>query len=109
MSDELIWVVTDDKPEDTSGGKGLLDRVPGLRRVQVDPAQIEQEWNRVLGVVGRLLAEAEQQVGGDSGLQLDEVTLAVEINGKGQVSLMGVGGEAAGKGAITLKFKRAAK
>jgi len=107
MTEEWIWVVTDDKPEDDSSDrKGLLDKFSGLKRIRVDSEKIEAEWNKVLGVVGRLLLEAEQQVGNKSGMQLDEVTLAVEINGKGQVSLMGVGGESSGKGAITLKFKR---
>jgi len=41
-------------------------------------------------------------------MQLDEVTLALEITTKGQVSILGAcSGEASGKGAITLKFKRA--
>ena len=39
-------------------------------------------------------------------MQLEEVELVVEVNGKGQVSLLGTGGELGGKGAITLKFKR---
>ncbi len=106
MTDDFIWVVTDDRPEAAPGEKGLLDRM-GLRQVAVEPAKLEAEWNKMLRVVGKLLAQAEEQVGSESDLKLDEVTLAVEINSKGQVSLMGVGGaEASGKGAITLKFKR---
>ncbi|MGQ9872489.1 Pepco domain-containing protein [Leptodesmis sp.] len=106
MTDDVIYIVTEDRPEASPGEKGLLDRI-GLKQVPVDPKKLEVEWNRMLRVVGKLLAQAEQQVGGESDLKLDEVTLAVEINSKGQVSLMGVGGaEASGKGAITLKFKR---
>jgi hypothetical protein len=37
---------------------------------------------------------------------LDEVELAVEISAEGEVKLV-AGGKAAGRGAITLKFKRA--
>ncbi|PZV10468.1 MAG: hypothetical protein DCF22_16705 [Leptolyngbya sp.] len=106
MPDDFIWIVTGDRPEAAPGEKGLLDKI-GLRQVPVEPAKLEAEWNKMLRVVGKLLAQAEQQVGSESDLKLDEVTLAVEINSKGQVSLMGVGGvEASGKGAITLKFKR---
>lgn len=107
MPDDFIWIVTEDRPEAALGEKGLLDKI-GLRQVPVKPAELEVEWNKMLRVVGKLLAQAEQQVGSESDLKLDEVTLAVEINSKGQVSLIGVGGvEASGKGAITLKFKRA--
>jgi len=106
MTDDFIWIVTDDRPEATPDEKGLLDKV-GLRQVPVDPAKLEAEWNKMLRTVGKLLAQAEQEVGSESDLKLDEVSLAVEINSKGQVSLMGVGGvEASSKGAITLKFKR---
>lgn len=106
MMDDFIWIVTDDRPESSSGEKGLLDKI-GLKQVPVDPVKLEAEWNKMLRTVGKLLAQAEQEVGTESDLKLDEVTLAVEINSKGQVSLMGVGGvEASGKGAITLKFKR---
>ncbi len=106
MTDDFIWIVTDDRPETVPGEKGLLDRV-GLKQVPVAPETLEAEWNKMLRVVGKLLAQAEQQVGTASDLKLDEVTMAVEVNSRGQVSLMGVGGvEASGKGAITLKFKR---
>jgi hypothetical protein len=40
-------------------------------------------------------------------MQLDEIELSVEINGEGQMSILGTGGKAGGKGAIKLKFKRA--
>ena len=39
-------------------------------------------------------------------MQLDELELTVEINGEGQVSLLGTGGKVGTKGAIKLKFKR---
>ena len=42
-------------------------------------------------------------------MQLNEVTLSVEINGEGQVSLVGTGGKLGNKGGITLKFTRPSK
>ncbi len=106
MSDDFIWIITDDRPEAIEGGKGLLDRV-GLKQAPIKPEQLEFEWNKLLRVMGKLLAQTEQHIGSRSSLKLDEVTMSVEINSKGQVSLMGVGGvEASGKGAIALKFKR---
>nr|WP_281257084.1 hypothetical protein [Calothrix elsteri] len=39
-------------------------------------------------------------------MQLDEIELTVEINGEGQVKLLGNGIKAGGKGGIKLTFKR---
>jgi len=41
-----------------------------------------------------------------AGLALDEVELSVEINGQGQVSILGSSGSLSNRGAINLKFKR---
>jgi hypothetical protein len=43
-----------------------------------------------------------------AGLALDEVELSVEINGQGQVSILGSSGTLSNRGAINLKFKRVA-
>ncbi len=61
--------------------------------------------NGLLQVVSDVFDQANQQ----SGLQLDEVELSVEINAQGQVSLLGSGGSLSDKGAIKLKFKRASE
>jgi hypothetical protein len=113
MSDELIWIVTrEDENEAIGGEKGWgqdqAKKVLSVLKLKpVDPEKLKQEWNRTMRLVGQLIQQAEQQAGGEFGMQLDEVTLAVEINGKGQVSLMGAcSSEANGKGAVTLKFKR---
>jgi hypothetical protein len=114
MPDEPIWVITRDESEETSieGGKGWGQEqakkiLSTLKIKPVDPERLKHEWNRTMRVVGQLIQQAEQQAGGEFGMQLDEVTLAVEINSKGQVNLMGAcSSEASGKGAITLKFKR---
>jgi hypothetical protein len=39
-------------------------------------------------------------------MQLEELELAIEISGEGQVSLLGTGGKAGAKGAIKHKLKR---
>jgi hypothetical protein len=38
-------------------------------------------------------------------MELDEIELSVEVNGEGQLSLLGTGGKAGAKGAMTLKVK----
>ena len=40
------------------------------------------------------------------GLQLGSVTVTAEISAKGQVSLLGIGGDVTGKGGITFTFAR---
>jgi hypothetical protein len=122
-NEEIIWVVTDDTPQiavpdgakdgsgirgnwadetgtETSGRKGVVKGVPV--RVQ----KLEQEMTRFVQVVGRLFDHVQQQANGNSGMQLDEIELSVEISGEGEVKLLGNGGKVGGKGAITLKFKR---
>ena len=57
-----------------------------------------------LKAMREMLDEAEQP---NSKMQLDEVELSVEINGEGEIGLLGMAGvKAGGKGAMTFKFKR---
>jgi hypothetical protein len=117
---DSIWIVTDDTPqikipEGTRGGiprggdwgdetrettKGTTDAV------KVSAQKLEQEMSHFLQVVGRLFSRAEQQAKVNSGMQLEEIELSVEISGEGEVKLIGSGAKASGKGAIKLTFKR---
>jgi hypothetical protein len=63
--------------------------------------------SRFLKSVSRIFHQAEQETQKNSGMQLDEIELSVEISGEGEIKLMGTGGKAASKGAIKLTFKRA--
>ncbi|MGL5083150.1 MAG: Pepco domain-containing protein [Microcoleaceae cyanobacterium] len=112
MSDlEQLWITVEEPIKgaretfDTGGGFGTVaEQVGGLfkRRVPVDALALKSQMNGLLNVVGDLFDEAEQQ----TGMQLTEVTLSVEINGEGKVSLVGTGGTLGNKGGITLKFTR---
>ena len=62
--------------------------------------------SKFLQVVSGVFSRAEKQVNLQSGLKLDEIEVSVEINGEGEVKLLGTGGKAGTKGGITLKFKR---
>ncbi len=72
--------------------------------VKVSADKLEQNMTSFLQVVGRLFSRAEQQA--NSQMQLEEIELSVEINGEGEVKLIGSGVKASGKGAIKLTFKR---
>lgn len=121
---EIIWVITDDVPQisvpdgskggsgtggswadevrtETSGTKGIVRGVP------VSVQKLEQQMASFLQVVQRLFRQAEQQAEGNSGMQLDEVELSVEISGNGEIKLVATAGvKTEAKGAIKLKFKR---
>lgn len=112
MPDEYLVIVTDDTDSDAapnSGQKGWGDEVrrglSSLKEVRLPVAQLEQNMNQFLQLIGRLFQQVDQQIGAKSDMTLDEVELSVEISGEGEVKLV-AGGKAAGKGAIKLKFKR---
>jgi hypothetical protein len=79
--------------------KGISDAVP------ISAEKLEQEMTSFLQVVGRVFEKADDKAA-TSGMELDEVQLSVEISGEGEVKLLGSGAKAAGKGAITLTFRR---
>jgi predicted RecA/RadA family phage recombinase len=90
------------------GGDFSLPKAPETliatrKRVPLDAAALKAQMDGLLQVVSGVFDQATRQ----TGLQLEEVELAVEINAEGQVSILGNGGKLADKGAIKLKFKRA--
>lgn len=121
---DTIWIVTEDTPSmiPSEGWKGSTvsyptwsdevqqdaptHKISTSKGVPVSAQHLEAEMSRFLAMVGRLFHRAERQAASHSGLQLEEVELAVEITAEGQVRLIGNGAKAGGKGAITLKFKR---
>jgi hypothetical protein len=122
MSD-TIWIVTEDTPETTpeDGTKGLIPNSADWRTevyrdiagskgvggaVKVSVEKLQQEMTRFLQVVESLFNQAQQKTKLDSGMQLEEIELSVEISGEGEVKLIGNGAKASGKGAIKLTFKR---
>jgi hypothetical protein len=116
---ETIWVITEETPQlaEADGAKaGTPSRNPwtqgkevataARKGVKVSTQKLEAEMSRFLQVVGGLFDRAQQQVNRQSGLKLDEIELTVEINGEGEVKLLGNGAKVGSKGGITLKFKR---
>ncbi|MFB2768397.1 hypothetical protein ACE1AT_03775 [Pelatocladus sp. BLCC-F211] len=119
---DTILIVTDETPQISipDGTRGVIGRGDDWRdeireatgskgvgdTVKVSAQKLEQEMTNFLQIVGRLFSHAEQQAKVNSGMQLDEIELSVEITGEGQVKLIGSGAKAAAKGAIKLTFKR---
>lgn len=111
-----IWIITDETAtdEESEGGKGAIDTgadygseqsdgATGRKRSRLSADDLKQNMGEFLDVVEDAFEKAQKP---KSGMRLEEVELLVEINGKGQISLLGTGGEAGAKGAIVLKFKR---
>jgi hypothetical protein len=123
MSEEKLWIVTDAEISVTEeealsdwgselstprGRKGLFEKKTVSIPVRKDFGiqQLGQEMGKFLQGIDELFQQAEQQVKNGSGMRLDEIEVCVEINGEGQVSLLGSGGKMGAKGGITLRFKR---
>lgn len=123
-------------PGEPEGEKGPLSITPGwsgilgdsksekigtglLVRRDVPVETIERELQKLIGLMNRIFSQAEQSTEHEpmagpiaapmpakKRLQLNEVSLAVEITGEGGLSILGTGGKLGGKGGITLKFAK---
>ncbi len=96
---------------DTGGGWGqgtrrgpadVITQSLKRKRVPLDAQALKTQMQGMLAVVNDLFDQATT----DTGLQLNEVELSVEINAEGQLSLVGNGGKLGNSGGITLKFVR---
>lgn len=105
--EETIEITGERSGKDTGGGFGVPDAVEAVRtlsrkRVSLDAQALKVQMENMLAIVNDLFDQANLQ----TGLQLDEVELSVEINAEGQISLVGNGGKLGNTGGITLKFTR---
>ncbi|MGK7878791.1 MAG: hypothetical protein AB4060_01625 [Crocosphaera sp.] len=81
----------------------ITTEIPGIKRTEVELEKLKAEMKGFIGAMREILDEADPP---NSQMRLEEVELSVEVNAEGQVSLLGIGGKAGGKGAMTLRFKR---
>ncbi len=109
MVEETILILTSDTENTETaieGERGWGEVRQRLNKAAEIPVSVlEENMNRFLQVTGRLFQQIDKQLGTESDLRLDEVQLQVEISAKGEVKLF-AGGEASGKGVITLKLKQ---
>jgi hypothetical protein len=97
--------------QDTGGNFGapkrdLVDRLQGRVSLPVD--LLRRQVGELVTMVAEVFDRAEQAGAAtpDRQLQLEEIELTVEVNGEGQLGILGSGGKAGGKGGIKLKFTR---
>ncbi|MEL4895618.1 Pepco domain-containing protein [Crocosphaera sp. Alani8] len=121
MSSEIpqkigIITVSEEKKLDTEGTRSSEDfggtlgsrseittEIVGIQRTEIELEKLKAEMKGFIGAMREILDEADPP---NSQMRLEEVELSVEVNGEGKVSLLGIGGKAGGKGAMTFKFKR---
>ena len=106
-----------DGRRDTGGGWGAeprRSRVDAIaqtirrQRVGVNANQLKTQLQELVSTVNALFdtSQPDPIVESAHGLQLEEITLSVQVNAKGELSILGTGGEIGGSGGITLKFVR---
>ncbi len=117
MTDDVIYIVTDDPGRITIPADGRRDGgttrnpfddsvdIPVQRGVPVKVEKLEQGVTEFLHLMGRVFRRAKQSASELGDMELDEIELSVEVNGEGQLSLLGNGAKVGSKGAMTLKFK----
>jgi hypothetical protein len=123
-------------PEAPAGGRSAISTVPswddksdilgdlrsgGMRLVrrEIPVDTIERELQKLIDVMNRIFSQAEQSTEHEpmaepnvtptldkKSLQLNEVSLEVEITAEGGLSILGTGGKLVGKGGMTLKFTK---
>ncbi|MDX2044710.1 MAG: hypothetical protein SF097_26100 [Acidobacteriota bacterium] len=97
--------------EDSGGEEdrgGILEKLQEWRygSSEIDPEQLKTRLNKFLSAMSSVVETVPNTFGE---FALDSVTLTAEISAKGQVSLLGTGGELAGKGGLTFTLKRKPK
>jgi hypothetical protein len=85
--------------------RGIFDRLQEFRfgRGVVGVEELKQSISHFLLSMKSVVEGVPATLGK---FELDTVSIAVEVSAKGQVSLLGTGGEFAGKGGLTFKLTR---
>jgi hypothetical protein len=85
--------------DQTLGGKlGWFER-----RAQVSPETLQTNLKSFLESMETAMKGIP---GAMAGYALEEISLTLEVGAKGEIGLLGTGGELSGKGSISLKLKR---
>jgi hypothetical protein len=85
--------------------RGIIDDVQNFfaRRVELSTKDLALRLQNFLGAMDEIVGQLPATLGG---FDLKEMTLSVEISAKGQVSLLGTGGEIGTTGGLTFTLKR---
>jgi hypothetical protein len=105
VADDVIRVfgLEEDDEDDRSSGRSPEDFRYKRSEIPVDEfrLRVAEFVSGIESVIREIAASAGEY-------ELDEVQVAVEVSAKGKLSILGTGGELAGKGAMTFKFRKSA-
>ncbi len=111
--DKHVLILTESGPTDTGARDGLdVGGGFGPRSVEGPFRLISLGADGLRAQLANLVEVVEyvfDQTSDESGVSLDQIELGIEISSEGQISILGTGGKAGGRGAIKLNFKRVAK
>ena len=111
-----IWIITNDNydsgessPETNASSKGFFDddlQTDDDNEGGIVPVnKLQENLAQLLNNIDESLAKIDEDAT-QSDFQIDEIELAVGINGKGKVGIWGIGAEAGSNASIKLKLKR---
>jgi hypothetical protein len=102
-SDDVIRVFGLDDGQPGRTDRGVFRRADELRVGwgEVSADVLRERIGKFLSTMREVLADAPATVGG---YRLEQVQISAEISAKGQVSLLGTGGELSGKSGLTFTF-----
>lgn len=118
--EQYIWVITesevrgdrssDDPPRNPYDEPFATPGLATTRRpgTPVPVSKIRQGMAEFLDGMGQVIQEAQAKAAEVGNMELDEIELAVEVNGDGQISLLGSGARVGGSSALLLRFRRTA-
>lgn len=113
IANDYIYVITDSFPTGSRDGGTLqnpYEDQPSVTKnhpgVPVSVEKLEQGVTSFLQAMGRVIRNAQARATELGSMELDEIELSVEVNGEGQLSLLGSGTKVGGKSAMTLHFKK---
>jgi hypothetical protein len=87
-----------------AGSSGDFDLLDEKRKVALPVDELRQNLEDFMASLQDILLGADKPAGG---MGLKSVSVAVGINGKGQVGFLGTGVEVGGSATLTLTFERA--
>lgn len=118
-TEQYIWVVTEAEPMGDRGADNIPRNpfesdfpTPGLATtsrhgIPVPVTKLRKGMADFLDGMGQVIQEAQVKAAEVGNMELEEIELSVEVNGDGQISLLGSGARVGGSSALTLRFKRA--
>lgn len=98
----LVGLVDDEQSGNAGGTKGIFSQreAPALRQIPV--TVLRENLHRTVKELGKLFRDLNNP---SDGLSLREVEVSFEVTATGKIAVLGTSAEAAGKGAITLRFE----